>query len=100
MLRSRPESELPETTDVEATLRDGRLLLLCGISGAYVVAQVVLMGFIVLYLHEERGLSAGAAAAALAVSRSLRPCLRIGVGRWSDVTRLADAAARWISGSR
>ena len=69
VLRSRPESELPETTEVEATLRDTRLLLLCGISGAYVVAQVVLMGFIVLYLHEERGLSAGAAAAALAVSQ-------------------------------
>ena len=86
VLRSRPESELPETTEVEATLRDTRLLLLCGISGAYVVAQVVLMGFIVLYLHEERGLSAGAAAAALAVSQVVAAALRIGVGRWSDVT--------------
>jgi sugar phosphate permease len=86
VLRSRPESELPETTDVEATLRDPRLLILCGISGAYVVAQVVLMGFIVIYLHEERGLSAGAAAAALAVSQVVAAALRIGVGRWSDVT--------------
>jgi len=86
VLRSRPDSELPETIEVEATLRDVRLLLLCGISGAYVVAQVVLMGFIVLYLHEERGLSAGAAAAALAVSQVAAAVLRIGVGRWSDVT--------------
>ena len=86
VLRSRPESELPETTEVEATLGDRRLLLLCGISGAYVVAQVVLMGFIVLYLHEERGLSTGAAAAALAVSQVAAAVLRIAVGRWSDVT--------------
>ena len=86
VLRSRPESELPETTEVEATLRDRRLLLLCGVSGSFVVAQVVLMGFIVLFLHDERGFSTGAAAAALAASQVAAAALRIGVGRWSDVT--------------
>ena len=86
-LRSRPEQELPETVEVEATLRDRRLLTLCGVSGAYVVAQVILMGFLVLYLHEERGFSTGAAAAALAVSQVGAAALRIGVGRWSDVIR-------------
>ena len=87
VLRSRPDAELPETTEVEATLRDRRLLILCGVSGLYVVAQVVLMGFIVLYLHDERGLSTGAAAGALAVSQVAAAVLRIAVGRWSDVTR-------------
>jgi sugar phosphate permease len=86
VLRSRPESELPETTEVEATLRDRRLLLLCGVSGSFVVAQVVLMGFIVLFLHDERGFSTGGAAAALAASQVAAAALRIGVGRWSDVT--------------
>jgi sugar phosphate permease len=85
VLRSRPEHELPETVEVEATLRDRRLLLLCGVSGAFVVAQVILMGFLVLYLHDERGFSTGAAAAALAVSQVAAAALRIGVGRWSDV---------------
>ena len=85
VLRSRPDGDLPETVEVEATLRDRRLLLLCGVSGAYVVAQVVLMGFLVLFLHDERGYSTGAAAAALAVSQVAAAALRIGVGRWSDV---------------
>ena len=87
VLRSRPDDELPETVGVEATLRDRRLLALCGVSGAFVVGQVILMGFLVLYLHEERGFSTGAAAAALAVSQVAAAVLRIGVGHWSDVTR-------------
>jgi sugar phosphate permease len=87
VLRARPDGELPETVEVEATLRDRRLLVLCGVSGAYVVAQVILMGFLVLYLHDERGFSTGAAAAALAVSQVAAAALRIGVGHWSDVSR-------------
>ena len=86
VLRSRPDGELAETVEVEATLRDRRLLVLCGVSGAYVVAQVILMGFLVLYLHDERGFSTGAAAAALAVSQVAAAALRIGVGHWSDVS--------------
>lgn len=85
VLRAHPDSQAQETAELEATLRDRRLLLLCGVSGAYVVAQVVLMGFLVLFLHEERGFSTGAAAAALAVSQVAAAALRIGVGRWSDV---------------
>ena len=87
VLRSRPDSDFDQATEVEATLRDRRLLLVCGVSGAYVVAQVILMGFLVLFLHDEQGFSTGAAAAALAVSQVVAAGLRIGVGRWSDVTR-------------
>jgi MFS family permease len=87
VLRSRPDPEFHEAAEIGATLRDRRLLLVCGVSGAYVVAQVVLMGFLVLFLHDDRGFSTGAAAAALAVSQVAAAGLRIGVGRWSDLTR-------------
>jgi sugar phosphate permease len=87
VLRSRSGGELPDEAEIAATLRDRRLLLVCGVSAAYVVAQVVLMGFLVLFLHDERGFTTGAAAAALAVSQIAAAVVRIGVGRWSDVTR-------------
>ena len=38
-----------------------------------------------LFLHEQRGLSAGAAAAVLAVMQALAVGARIAAGRWSDV---------------
>ncbi len=83
-LRSGAEHEL-EAADLESTLRDRRLWTVCGASGLYVVAQVALMSFVVLFLHEARGFSIGAAAAVLAVSQVLAAALRIGIGRWSDV---------------
>jgi sugar phosphate permease len=75
----------PET--VPWTLRDRRLWVLCLGSGMYVVGQVALIGFVVLYLHDERGLSKGAAAGVLAAVQVGAVALRIGVGRWSDVLR-------------
>ena len=54
------------------------------------------MGFIVLFLHDERGFSTGAAAAALAASQVAAAALRIGVGRWSDVTRSRIRPLRMI----
>jgi hypothetical protein len=60
------------------------------------------VGFTVLLLHDHRGVSAGRAAAVLAVIQALGIGGRIAVGRWSDVVRsrlrplrtiaLADAA--------
>ena len=78
------EHEL-DAADVGSTLRDRRLWVVCGASGLYVVPQVALMGFLVLFLHDAHGFSTGAAAAVLAVSQVLAAGLRIGVGRWSDV---------------
>jgi MFS family permease len=66
-------------------VRDRRLWIVCASGSLYVTAQVVLMGFLVLYLHDERGWSEGAAAGAFAVAQVLAAALRIGVGRWSDV---------------
>jgi sugar phosphate permease len=69
------------------TLRDARIWILCGASSLYLVAQVALIGFVVLFLHDERGFSPGEAAAVLAVVQVGAAMLRIGAGRWSDVVR-------------
>jgi sugar phosphate permease len=76
-----------EPADVESTLRDRRLWLACGAGGLYLVAQIALMGFVVLFLHDERGFSEGEAAAVLACAQVLAAALRIGVGHWSDLVR-------------
>ncbi len=83
-LRSGAEHEL-EVADVESTLHDLRLWIVCGASGLYLVAQVALMSFVVLFLHDARGFSTGAAAAVLAAAQVLAAGLRIGIGHWSDV---------------
>lgn len=89
------------------TLRDRRLWRLCIASGFYVVTQIPLMSFLVLYLHDERGMSAGAAGAVLAAVQLLAAALRIAAGRWSDLVGsrirplrrigLATAAAAGLS---
>ena len=76
-----------ELEDVEASLRDRRLWLLCGASGFYVAAQIATMSFLVLFLVDARGWSTGSAAAVLAAGQVLAAALRIGVGRWSDRLR-------------
>ena len=86
VLRAGTEEHL-EPADVEITLRDRRLWLACWGSGLYLVAQVAMMGFVVLFLHDEHGFSTGEAAAVFAAGQVLASGLRIGVGRWSDVVR-------------
>ena len=78
------EDDVLEPRGLGATLRDHRLWLLCGASSLYLVAQLAITGFLVLFLHDERGLSEGAAAGVLAGVQVLAAALRIGGGRWSD----------------
>ncbi len=66
------------------TLRDGRLWLLCSGSSFYLVAQLAITGFVVLFLYDERGFSHGEAALVLAGIQVLAAAFRIGGGRWSD----------------
>lgn len=80
-------SEGVHVDEVEWTLRDRRLWVLCGGSGLYVTAQMVLFSFLVLYLHDERGYSPAAAAGVLALSQAIAIGFRIGAGRWSDLVR-------------
>jgi sugar phosphate permease len=79
-----PDEEALEPRTIAATLRDHQLWLLCVASGFYLVAQLAVMGFLVLFLHDERGLSDGAAAGVLAGVQVVAAALRIGGGRWSD----------------
>ena len=77
-----PDEEIAR--HVTSPLRDRRLWLLAGGSTMLVSVQIALTGFVVLYLHEERGLSPGRAAAVLAVINVAGAVLRIGLGTLSD----------------
>jgi MFS family permease len=68
-------------------LRDPRIWRLCVGSTFYVATQISLLGFLVLFLHDEHGVSSTAGAAALAVTQAFGGVARIGVGRWSDRRR-------------
>jgi sugar phosphate permease len=65
-------------------LRDRRLYRLAGASGLLVAAQAAVIGFVPLFLHEDRGVSEVAAGMALAGIQVIGILLRILAGRWSD----------------
>ncbi len=85
VLRGRDDGETIEAASLARTLRDGRLWRLCFGSSLYVYAQVAVIGFAVLFLHDEHGFSSGEAALVIALAQVLAVALRIGAGRWSDV---------------
>src|SRR5207245_1758179 len=76
-----PGDELGELT---RPLRDRRIWLLCLASTFYVATQISLLGFVVLFLHDDRGLSTGTAAAVLALLQIGGGVARIVAGRLSD----------------
>ena len=80
-----------------APVRDGRMWSLGAASALLVTAQVCLLGFAVLFLHEEHGLSTAAAAAVVAVVQVLGVGSRIGAGWWSDGVRSRIAPLRVLS---
>jgi sugar phosphate permease len=83
VIRDQPSG--PELAEVAPwSLRDSRLWLLCTASGFYVLAQIAVIGFVVLYMHDERGWSDSEAAAVLAAIQILAIAMRIGAGAWSD----------------
>jgi MFS family permease len=45
------------------------------------------LGFVVLYLHDERGMGKGQAAAVLGAVQVVAVVMRVGAGRWSDMLR-------------
>jgi sugar phosphate permease len=67
-----------------APLRDRRILRLGLGSGLLVCAQAAVLGFLVLFLHDEKGVSAALAAAMLATLQLLGAIGRIVAGRSSD----------------
>jgi sugar phosphate permease len=78
-------------------LRDPRVWRICVGSTFYVLPQLGMLGFFVLFLHDHRGISTAAAAAALALTQVLGGIARIAVGRWSDRLRMRIVPLRWVA---
>lgn len=85
VLRGRDVADGLEVTSMARTLGDSKLWRLSLGSGLYLYAQVAVIGFGVLFLHDEHGLSEGRAALVIAGSQVLAMAFRIGGGRWSDL---------------
>ena len=76
--------EEPELGEVSRPLRDPRMWLLGAGTGLYLVAQIGLTTFVVLFLHQHHHVSGHAAGAVLAAIYVLAIAARIGSGRISD----------------
>ena len=85
VLREGPARVDAATDARPGPLRDRRIWTLSLGSALILAPQLCVSGFAVLFLHEQRGLSDGAAAAVLALMQLLAVAGRIGAGRWSDV---------------
>ena len=70
--------------NVRGPIRDRRMWILGLGAGLYLTAQVGITGFLVLFLHEHRGVSSHSAALLLAAINVLSIGARILSGRWSD----------------
>lgn len=93
----RPPPDPPERVAAPAPLRDRRIWNLAGASALLVCVQFAFLGFLTLYLHDERGFSAASAAAALAGVQLLGAATRIALGRASDRLGRRIAPLRWLS---
>src|SRR5439155_22621056 len=89
-----PSQATPSTAP--APLRDRRLWRLATGSGLLVLAQGGILGFIVIFLHDERGWSAPAAAGALAFLQIAGAVGRVAAGRRSDRREERIAPVRWL----
>jgi sugar phosphate permease len=78
-------------------LRDPRIWRICIGSSFYVVTQLSLLGFFVLFLHDHRGVSTAIAAGAFAGTQVLGGISRIVVGRWSDRLRMRIVPLRRVA---
>ena len=89
-------STIPALEDVTQPMREPRAWLLGVGTGLYITAQIAITGFLVLFLHEHRGVSAHSSAALLAGINVLGIGARIVSGRWSDHIRARLAPIRTI----
>ena len=80
-----------------APMRDRGIWVLSGGSALILAPQVCLVGFLVVFLHGERGLSTAEAGAVLAAVNALGIATRIGAGHWSDVVGSRLAPLRLIA---
>src|SRR4051812_43455604 len=80
----RPPPDPRERTPARGPLRDRRIWRLSEASALLVSVQFGYLGFLTLYLHDERGFSPAAAAATLAGVQLLGAVTRVALGRLSD----------------
>ena len=73
-----------EAGEIGRPLRDPRTWWLSFGSSLLLVGQIAVIGYVVLFLHDERGFSNAEAAAVLAVIQVLGIGIRVGAGWWSD----------------
>jgi MFS family permease len=66
-------------------------------SALVIAAQASILGFTILFLHGERGLSTAAAGGVFALMQVLGAGLRIGAGRWSDRVQARIAPLRQLA---
>jgi sugar phosphate permease len=85
-----------EGNAVPWTLRDGRLWTLSIGSALYLFAQIALMSFTVLFLHDVHGMSEAGAAGVLAAFQIAAAGSRIAAGRLSDRLGNRLRPLRWI----
>jgi sugar phosphate permease len=78
------------------TLRDGRIWTLSFGSALYLFAQVPVMSFTVLFLHDVHGMSVAAAGGVLVACQVGAAAGRIGTGRLSDRLGSRLRPLRWI----
>jgi sugar phosphate permease len=95
LLRAEPSGE--DHSAPSRPLRNPRVWVLCVGSTFYVATQIALVGFLVLFLHDERRLSTGVAAAVLAAIQIFGGVARIVAGRWSDRTAARIRPLRLIA---
>jgi sugar phosphate permease len=79
-----PPAPGADLANVTAPMRDLRMWILGLGAGFYLTAQIAITGFLVLFLHVHRGVSAHSAALLLAGINVLSIGARIVSGRWSD----------------
>ena len=87
VLRGREVEDGIEPASVGRTIVDAKLWRLSIGSGLYLYAQIAVLGFGVLFLVDEHGLSEQAAALVFAAGQVVAMAARIGAGRWSDLVR-------------
>jgi sugar phosphate permease len=94
LMRGEPEEQ---TGPLGRPLRDRQIWLLCLGSTCFVATQISVLAFLVLFLHDRRGFSPGAAAAVFALTHVLSGIARIAAGRWSDRLGARVAPLRWFA---
>ena len=95
-LREAPHRE-DELADIGHPIRDPRMWQLAIGSALVLIAQSSILSFLILFLHQERGLATAAAAGIFALIQALGIVLRIGSGRWSDRMQIRIAPLRRLA---